>query len=196
MLESMRFAPRATRAEINDVASAVFDHADAVMLSAETATGNYPLQTVNTMRRVIVTTEAEATRPEINLEDHKIQSSAPFGIARSVANAGADSKAKLICAFTTGGYTARLMSNLFPPQPIIALTTDKIILRQLILNRSVYPELITQPRSFNEMLRMVETTCRSARLARRGDRVIVTGGAPFGSTVPTNFMMFYKLEKR
>jgi len=150
MLESMRSSPRATRAEVNDVASAVFDFVDAVMLSAETAIGKYPLEAVQTMSEI---------------------------------------------AFTTSGFTAELISNLFPPQPVIALTPNQKVMTQLSLFRSVYPVLITQPKSFSDMLTTVNSVSRQFKLARRGDRVVITGGAPFGSTVSTNFMMIHEVAR-
>lgn len=194
MLESMRFSPRATRAEINDVASAVFDFADAVMLSAETATGEYPIEAVTTMASVIDSTEpgcAPMHGPDI---DRAIMPPIPFAIAEAVSRADLHTSAKMIFAFTTSGFTAEMLSNLFPPQPIIALTPDKTVLRQLALFRSVYALEIKQPKSFADMLATVNRLCGKHDLAKAGDTVVITGGAPFGSTAPTNFMMFHMVE--
>ncbi len=195
MLESMRFAPRATRAEINDVASAVFEHADAVMLSAETATGKYPLETVKTMARVIETTEKSLTRPDIKIDHHLIPSKTTFAIAEAVTNMDANHDARVIFAFTTSGFTAEMISNLFPPQPIIALTPDPKVMTKLSLYRSVYPEKITQPKSFADMIEAVNLISRRRRLVKKGENVIITGGVPFGSSGQTNFMMIYEIGK-
>ena len=196
MLESMRFAPRATRAEVNDVASAVFDAVDAVMLSAETATGKYPLETVKAMEQIIVATEEGFDRPMPEIEHHRLPSDIPLAIARSVSGCHSDKLARTIFAFTTSGFTAALISNLFPVQPVIALTPNTRVMTRLSLLRSVYPVLIEQPKSFEDMLTIVNNVCYKYRLANARDRVIITGGAPFGSTVPTNFMMLHEIEKR
>ncbi|RME29488.1 MAG: pyruvate kinase [Candidatus Zixiibacteriota bacterium] len=193
MLESMRFSPRPTRAEVNDVASAVFDFVDAVMLSAETATGKYPVAAVQTMAEVIRATEAAATHAPVDPHEHLIKSPIPHAIAKAVSRSSDDIDAAAIFAFTTSGYTAAMISNLFPPEIVIALTPDDLVMRQLSLYRSVYPVRIEQPGSFHDMIASVDATCRKYRLAAKGQHVIITGGAPFGSTVPTNFMMIHKV---
>jgi pyruvate kinase len=195
MLESMRSSPRATRAEVNDVASAVFDFVDAVMLSAETAIGKYPLEAVQTMSEVINTTEQAAVRPDIEMGTHLKSSAIPNAIAEAVIRAEQYCDTKVIFAFTTSGFTAELISNLFPPQPVIALTPNEKVMTQLSLYRSVYPVLIKQPKSFSDMLATVNSVSRQFKLARRGDRVVITGGAPFGSTVSTNFLMIHEVGR-
>lgn len=194
MLESMRFSPRATRAEINDVATAVFDFADAVMLSAETATGKYPVQAVATMHRIIMASEKTARRPDISLGQLDLSSEVPLAIARSVLQAAA-TQPKLICVFTTSGFSAELISNLMPSQPIIALTPDARVRQRLILHRSVYPVKVRQPKSFKDMLRLVERICNDLKLTQIGDTVVITGGAPFGQARPTNLLMLHQIGK-
>jgi pyruvate kinase len=195
MLESMRFAPRATRAEVNDVASAVFDFVDCVMLSAETASGKYPLESVETMTKIIEANEAANGRPTVQIDNHFLKLEIPIAIAEAVSHSRERCESKAVFAFTTSGFTAQLISNLYPSQPVIALTPEDRVLSQLSIFRSVYAVKITQPDSFEGMTRIVRRVCRDYRLAETGDVVIVTGGAPFGSTAPTNFMMFHKLEK-
>lgn len=194
MLESMRFSPRATRAEINDVATAVFDFADAVMLSAETATGEYPGEAVATMHRIIMAAEKTARRPNISLRQLDLSSEVPLAIARGVLQAAA-ADAKLICVFTTSGFSAELISNLVPAQPVIALTPDPRVRQRLILHRSVYPVKARQPKSFKDMLRLVEDVCTKRKLAQRDDTVIITGGAPFGQARPTNLLMLHQIGR-
>lgn len=196
MLESMRFAPRATRAEINDVATAVFDMADAVMLSAETATGKYPLETVTTMEQIITATEACLKQPEVPIEGHLDRPDITHAIAHAVSSYENEKLVRVIFAFTTSGFTAALISNLFPPQPVIALTPNEHVMRKLSIFRSVYPVRIEQPRSFEDMLDVVGKVTQKYDLARAGEKVIITGGAPFGSNVPTNFMMIHEIGKR
>ena len=193
MLESMRFAPRATRAEVNDVASAVFDYADAVMLSAETATGRYPIEAVKTMTRIIEATEPAATPPPLNIGKEGVRSDIPLSIADAVRGVPDACDIRLILAFTMSGFTAEMISNLFPREPIIALTPDRRIMRQLSLVRSVYPIEADPPRSLEDLLATVSETCSRYGLTRRGDRVVITGGAPFGKTKLTNFMMIHEM---
>ena len=196
MLESMRHAPRATRAEVNDVASAVYDAVDAVMLSGETASGEYPLEAVKTMRDVIVTTETECLDPSkcgistpMSTGEHTI----PYTIARAVHESDRHCRATLICAFTTSGFTARLIASLRPTQSILALSPSDTVCRQLSLLWSVFAVKVEQPGSFEDMLTLVNKHCRQFKLAHPGDVVIITGGAPFGFQVPTNFMHVHEV---
>lgn len=193
MLESMRFSPRATRAEVNDVATAVFDLTDAVMLSAETATGKYPLEAVRTMAQVCESTETALTRPIVEFKKQIAGSDIPLAIAESVNQATDATDIKCIFAFTTSGFTAGLISNLYPLEQVIALTPDRKVMSEMSLYRSVYPVKIDQPTSFEETVKAVNSVAKKFKLARRGDRVVITGGAPFGSTVYTNFMMIHKV---
>lgn len=195
MLESMRYSPRATRAEINDVAGAVFDFADAVMLSAETATGKYPVEAVKTMSAVIREVEKEAVPPKVELDEHKLESDIPMAIANAVSHSTLRERIKVIFAFTSSGFTAQLYSNLYPPAPIIAITTDKKVMNRLALFRAVYAVQASQPRSLDETLKLVNKLCQKYELAKPGDCVIITGGAPFGSLLPTNFFMYYRIER-
>jgi pyruvate kinase len=194
MLESMRFSPRPTRAEVNDVATAVFDHADAVMLSAETATGKYPLETVRMMAAVI---SASEERREVSsgivvrdLTD-KIE---PHLVSRMVGAVSDDSVIRVIFAFTTSGFTAELIANLFPRQTIAALTSDKNVMRQLSLIRSVLPIYVRQPGSFHSLEQTVDKVSRKHQLASKGQHVIITGGVPFGKTSGTNFVMIHEVK--
>lgn len=196
MLESMRYSPRATRAEINDVATAVFDYADCVMLSAETATGEYPIIAVKTMAKVCVSTENSLPEFKPEIQSHLIRSEITHAIAQSVIRTKKYCPAKIIFAFTTSGFTAAVISNLFPAQPIIALSPDQKVLNKLTLFRSVYPIKIKQPDSFQNMLSIVNSLSKKYNLAQQGDEVVITGGAPFGSTAPTNFMMIYKIGSK
>ncbi len=195
MLESMRVSPRATRAEISDVATAVFDYVDAVMLSAETATGDFPVEAVKTMTRVIETTELSITKPIVSIKRHLIKNDISQAIGEAVSMADEQLETKAIFAFTTSGFTGEMMSNMYPRQPIIALSPDESVLSRLSLYRGVYAALIEQPGSFDDMIATVTRICKKFKLAKKNDKVFITGGAPFGSTVPTNFMMIYELEK-
>lgn len=193
MLESMRTHPRATRAEISDVATAVYDFADAVMLSAETAAGQYPLEAVKTMTRVIETTEAAAT-PPAEKEVPAARNEIALSIAEAVKHCRTQCDAKIILAFTGSGFTATLISKLYPSQPIVAATSDVHLLNQLILYRSVYPLRADPPSSFEEMITCATQLCRKNNLAGPGDKLIITGGVPFDSSQKTNMMMVHEVK--
>jgi len=194
MLESMRYQPRATRAEINDVATAVFDFADAVMLSAETATGKYPLEAVQTMDNVIRTTEQDLPEYRLDLQKNIVNPDIPLAIGRAVREAYHSCRTDMVFAFTSSGYTAALISNLFPPQPVIALTPDKKVMGALALYRSVYPVLVKPSKTFKDMLDIVNEVCKKYKLARRGQKVTITGGVPLGMRKPTNFLMIHEVS--
>jgi len=194
MLESMRFSPRATRAEINDVASAVFDRADAVMLSAETASGKYPLEAVCAMAATIFAAEKDCDASPGEVDEHSIETAIPYSIAGAVGSSSRFCQTKFIFALTSSGYTARLISSLFPTQPIVALSPDKEVLSHISIYRSVYPVSIKQLTSIEDVLGSITDICLKLKLAGSGDRVSITGGLPFGSNTATNFMMIHEIS--
>lgn len=191
MLESMRFAPRATRAEINDVAGAVFDHVDAVMLSAETATGEYPLEAVLAMAETINVVERGMAPPRIDTEKQFIGAPIPHSIANAVSAADQMCQIKVIFALTSSGYTAGLISNHFPDQPVIALSPNQVTINQLTLYRSVYSVAIETINSFDELIKTINEVAHRFGLAQTNENVIITGGAPFGCNLQTNLMMIH-----
>jgi pyruvate kinase len=194
MLESMRSSPRPTRAEVTDVATAVFEHVDAVMLSAETATGRYPVETIRTMSKIIEEAEKEPLETSTRIDRLHSKSPIPLAVAEAVIRAHESCEARLIIAFTSSGFTAQLISNLSPPQPIVALTEDKRVMRRMSLVRSVYPVKVPQPQSFGDMIDNVNRLSRKHRLARKGQRVIITGGVPFGQRTPTNLLLIHEVQ--
>ncbi|MDX9858387.1 MAG: pyruvate kinase [candidate division Zixibacteria bacterium] len=194
MLESMRFSPRPTRAEVNDVATAVFDRADAVMLSAETATGRYPVEAVRTMSDIITAAEFDMSSGSPFTARLDLDAPIPQAVATAVLHANERLEASAIFAFTSTGFTAQLIANLMPPQPIIAVTDDRKVMRSLSLYRGVYAVKGEHPGSFNDLTDTVNRICREHRLARRGAAVFVTGGAPFGSRVQTNLLFIHEVK--
>jgi pyruvate kinase len=187
MLESMINAPAPTRAEASDVATAVFDGTDAVMLSAETAAGQYPYEAVNMMDRIIARVEQDpgwqqviaASRPP---PEHSI-SDAIATAARQVAETIG---APAVAAFTTSGSTVKRVARQRPTCPVIGLTPDVATARRLALVWGVHA-LVTGPTHT-----MTETVARAARLARRegfanlGEHVVVVAGVPMGQAGTTN----------
>ena len=193
MMESMRFSPRATRAEINDVATAVFDFSDAVMLSAETASGDFPIEAVKAMADTIVAAEVENRPPTVQMDEHMLKSPVPYSIAGAVRASEEYCDTRAIFALTMSGYTAGLISKLFPPQLIVGLCPDEKVRRQMTLCRSVYAVPVELADSVEDVVRVVNTIGPKLGLVQSGDRVVITGGAPFGQGRPTNFMTIHEI---
>ncbi len=185
MLESMLEHPRPTRAEASDVANAIFDGTDAVMLSAETASGRYPVESVKMMDRIAVV--AEANMDFTGLHVHELPTSA-HAVAHAACSMAVDMKASAIATFTKSGATARLVSQLRPPGPVIALTQDAYVLRQLSLSWGVYPLMLTEVSDSESTLALVEKTLLKEGLVQPGETLIITGGLPIAARGPANFV--------
>ena len=187
MLESMISAPAPTRAEASDVATAVFDGADAVMLSAETAAGQYPFEAVNMMDRIVERVERdpgwrrtiEATRPAP-------ERSSPSAIAAASRQIAGTIGAAAIAAFTAGGSTALRLARERPEVPVLGLTTNLATARRLAVVWGVHavetPELHTMTEAVNRATRIA----RTEGFAQPGEEIVVTAGVPFNQPGTTN----------
>ncbi len=194
MLRSMMDSPRPTRAEAADVANAILDGSDAVMLSDETAVGSYPVEAVAILDRI-----ARATEPAVDHQD-MLQEADPSHLPRtesSISRAAClladEVGAAAIVAGTTSGSTARMVARFRPPQPVIGLTTDPVTLRQMALSWGVTPALVPPLGSTEEMFDMAATWARDNGLARGGDRLVVTAGVPLGVPGTTNLLKVVQL---
>ncbi|MGQ0767498.1 MAG: pyruvate kinase [Gemmatimonadota bacterium] len=187
MLESMVQNPRPTRAEASDVANAILDGTDAVMLSAETATGNYPRLAVEAMRRII--TEIEQS-PSTRREDRRAPGSATTEetIAAATATAVRMLGAPLAVVFTKSGFSARIVAAQRPGVPILALTDNERTWNQLALVWGVIPALTSRSETYSDMFTKARQVILDRELASEGDRVIVTAGVPFDVPGSTNLM--------
>jgi len=185
MLESMVTKPRPTRAEASDVANAIYDGTDAVMLSEETAAGAYPVEAVRMMDRIAY--QAEASLNFAELHKHDLPSSA-HAIAHAACNMAVDMKARVIAAFTKTGSTARLISQFRPPNIIIALTQQMHVYRQLSLLWGTTPIMLTEVRDSESTLAMVEETLLKRGLVAPKDNIVITGGLPIAARGPANFV--------
>lgn len=192
MLESMTVHTRPTRAEVADVANAVIDGTDALMLSAETAAGKYPLEALKMMNKVISYTEKKYP---LQLYYFELQNLRFKGFSEAVAHAACraaeDIKAKFIIAFTHSGYTARLVSKFRPKIPIIAFTPTKKIHRKMKLYWGVYPKLMRTLPNTEEMIQEVERALLEERLAQAGDEVAITASTPILGAGKTNLMKLH-----
>jgi len=185
MLESMVRASRPTRAEASDVANAIIDGTDAIMLSEETAAGEYPVEAVETMVRIALETEGsfpprERRRQRVDNDSHAI-SRAACAISESI-------DVRAIAAFTRSGFSARIVSKDRPNVPIYAFVPDDAIARRLKLDWGVLPCVIDFGRRTEEMLENVESELLRRGAVDRGEAVVVVGGTPMGVRGRTNFL--------
>jgi pyruvate kinase len=189
MLESMITHPRPTRAEASDVANAILDGTDAVMLSAETAAGQYPRLAVEAMNRII--SEIEST-PQTWRRDERRQTdravSTEFAIAAAGAAAVSMLNAPALIVFTKSGFSARIVASHRPAVPILVLTDIPRTFRQLALVWGVIPELVPHCNTYDEMVKLALAAVQNQELANVGDRVVVTAGVPFDVPGTTNLI--------
>ena len=188
MLESMIENPRPTRAEASDVANAIVDGTDAVMLSAETATGKYPALAVDAMHRIIVEVETHWKRRGREERRLAMENNATTEetIAAATVTAVRMLGAPCVIVFTKSGFSARTVSSHRPGVPILALTDSPRTYRQLALVWGVIPELTRHCETYEEMAGVARDVVLRRDLAKRGDRVVVTAGVPFDVPGTTN----------
>ncbi len=190
MLESMIYNPRPTRAEVSDVANAIYDSTSAVMLSGETAVGQYPIQAVEMMKNIIKETENDVQYSNFYDLQSKIKyNDVPSAVALAAVNTAYSSEAKAIFAFTSGGGTARLLSRLRPEMPVIAMTPLKHCYHQLSLNWGIIPFLGKKSKSFEEGFEQVSLFALKKKFISYGDLVVATAGSTFGFKGTTNMMI-------
>jgi pyruvate kinase len=189
MLESMTTSPRPTRAEATDVANAVLDGTDIVMLSAETAIGDYPVEAVRMMSRIVV--EAEQEPPARHSE--MLRPAPAHSMARAAVRLAEDVGASAIVIFTRSGYSARLMSAERPRVPVLALTAEDETARQLALMWGISPVVTDIPRSLDGMLTRAEAKLSRERLLRAGDTVVIARWSPRRGSRWVNFVKLHKI---
>jgi pyruvate kinase len=183
MLDSMTRNPTPTRAEASDVANAVLDGSDALMLSAETSIGRYPVLAVQAMDRII--REAE-TLPVVAAPSHR--RTRAHAVARAAAMLSVEVGAQALAAYTRSGRTAKTLSKLLPPVPIFALTDAEAMARQLTLWRGVYPLFVEGTEHIEEVTAEIGGELRRRQLLAPGDLVVIVGAAPQGPAGETNFI--------
>jgi len=194
MLDSMQRNPRPTRAEASDVANAIFDGTDAIMLSGETAAGKYPAESVQTMAAIAVRAESALRYREIFQKQASAQqTTVTEAISQAVANSALDLDAGAIITATESGYTARMVSKYRPKAPIVAVTPEEQVLRRLQLVWGVTPVLGRLAGSTDEMFDIaVEGALRSG-IVHLGDTVIITAGVPVGRSGTTNLIKIHHI---
>ena len=195
MLESMIERPRPTRAEASDVANAIFDGTDAVMLSAETASGRHPLKAVAVMDRIIREAERSGLYMKAAGEAQEGEDREVHAVAHAAVDAARQWVARAIVVYTQTGMTARLLSKLKPPCPIVAITPSEPIRRRMALYRGVLPMALRFARSTDRMLRDGERAILAAGLIGKGARVVVVSGTSPRAGA-TNLMKLHRLGER
>jgi pyruvate kinase len=190
MLESMIQNPRPTRAEVSDVANAIYDGTSAVMLSGETAIGKYPLETVQMMTSIVKEAESDADYKEF-FDYHAgfVYHDVPSSLTLAAVKTAYISNVKAIFAFTSSGSTARLLSRLRPEMPIIAMTPNIECYWQMAFDWGVIPLLGKECSSIDEAFQMISTYALANGYVTEGDLVVVTAGSPFGIKGTTNTMI-------
>jgi len=195
MLESMITSPTPTRAEASDVATAIYDGADAVMLSAESASGQYPIEAVTMMDRIIRTTERDAIyRQIITAIEPEVEDTAPHAVAAAAADLADSIHAAAIVAFTSSGTTAARIARKRSVTPILALTPDIHVARRLCLLWGAHPISTEDLQSYEEMIAQAQSYAISAEFAKSQDRVVAVAGIPFGKAGSTNNLRVLKLD--
>lgn len=196
MLQSMIEVPVATRAEVSDVANAIMDYADAVMLSGETAVGKYPMEAVKTIRRIAGVTESyldqsNMPRPKTATSEDLVLTAA---MARGVAQIVEDIDAKLVGVWSQTGSSARLLSKARIDVPILALSGDKLACRQMSMHYGVMPRYQSIPDNIDEFTSKVDELILERNWARLGEKVVLVAGQPLGAAGTTNAIMVHVIS--
>jgi pyruvate kinase len=195
ILESMVNAPRPTRAEATDIANAIFDGADALMLSEETAVGNYPVEAVYMMSQIA--TEAETALPYEDILTNKgkdLQPQTDDAISYAACHTAHQLGAAAIIAFTSSGSTARRVAKYRPKVPILAITPRQLTQRQLSLSWGVRAFQIPEPSKIAMLFSRGARVAKRTGLAQDGDLVVITGGVPIGISGSTNLLKVEKIK--
>ncbi len=194
MLESMIENPMPTRAEVSDVANAIYDGTSAIMLSAETSAGRYPVEAVKVMARIALETEHSMNRKGFSegrtredFEIPEIVADAAFRCARSAG-------VKALAVGTTSGASARLLAQYRPPVPVYAFTTHEPVARQLSIVYGVHPIVSPAMESTDAMLHQMERVLIERGLAHPGDKVVFVAGQPVGLRGSTNMLKLHKIS--
>ncbi len=191
MLESMISAPRPTRAEASDVANAVLDGADALMLSAETSIGAYPAESVATMAKIIVAAERECLSAAASLT--RVPTTTGGAIARAAAEVGAIVSAAALVAFTMSGETARRLARYRSAIPLLAFTPLQATRSQLALTWGVETFIVAPVTHTDDMVRQVETALLDIGRCEKGDKIVIVAGSPPGTPGRTNALRVHRI---
>ncbi|MEI8339508.1 MAG: pyruvate kinase [bacterium] len=195
MLESMIHSPVPTRAEVSDIANAILDGTDAIMLSEETTLGEFPVQAVEVMTRVAKKIEGDYLHRELSMK-RKFENT-PDDIAEAITNEAVDVadniEAHKIVVLTDSGYTARMVSRLKPSQLIIALTPKERSARKMTLSSGVKPIVVKSFKTLDDGMKTIRATLVKGKFVGKGELVVVVAGIPFGKPGATNTILVEKI---
>ena len=192
MLESMIENPSPTRAEVTDVANAIYDGTDAVMLSGESAVGKYPVEAVRIMARIAEVTD-HSTWYKCFQRNRRLGSSRSEIIAEAACQSALAADAKAIAVFTSSGSSARIVSRLRPAGPVYAFTSNEQTMRHLALSYGIRPVLSPEVGSTDAMVSQVEAILVERAWAKAGDMVVIVAGQPIGRAGTTNLMKLHRV---
>lgn len=190
MLESMIYSPTPTRAEVSDVANAVLDGTDAVMLSGESALGDYPVEAVRTMSAIASVAEESGLSRTLTV-GNAIETTDT--VSEAAIRAADRAKARVIVAFTESGLTARMLARFRPPQSIVAFTPHQYVADQLNLSFGTVGVKTRSLSSLDMVIKQAREYVLAQRLAGRGDTIVIAAGVPFGKTGGTNMLLVQTL---
>lgn len=194
MLESMRDLPRPTRAEASDVANAIMDGTDALMLSAESASGQYPVESVEMMDRIARVTEASAQYRKDLMPLQERSGSTSDNIARAACEVAVNVSARAIVCFTSSGSTAAQVASKRPIIPIVAITPSNQVRHQMALFWGVIPTMAPDIASTDDMVHIADVQLTGLKMAHLGERYVMTAGVPFGQSGTTNMIRVERLR--
>ena len=196
MLDSMTYHYTPTRAEVTDVANALLDGTDAVMLSGETSVGKYPIHTVKVMNDILLHTEADMLKNEKIYRSkplRELKSNTESALAQSVSLITQELDIKAVACFTNSGYTSRLLSKVRPNAPIIAYCLDERIKRKLDLIWGTFAKVIERPKNFDKLVKVIMKDLLENEGFKKGDNIIIVSGVPISNTKQMNTIKINKL---
>lgn len=190
MLESMIYNPVATRAEVSDVANAILDGTDAVMLSGETTLGEYPVEAVKVMASVAKEVEENYLEKQVLRVGEKGETIVSDSVTSSVVKTAHDVGAKVIVALTDSGFTARMVSRHKPEAIILALSPNNYTSKKLLLSFGCMPVTVSHYDTLEDVTKIVKEHCLKLKLAKRGDKAVIAAGVPFNTKgLSTNMLL-------
>jgi pyruvate kinase len=194
MLESMVTSPTPTRAEVSDVATAIYDGADAVMLSAESAAGQYPCEAVQMMDRIAISVESDPSyQARVHFTQTRLEATTADALAGSARQIASTISATAMVCYTSSGATARRIARERPSVPLLAMSPSQVTARRMGLLWGVHPVHSRDVSSFEEMVEKGKRMALRHHMAKGGDRIVLMAGVPFGTAGSTNVLHVVRL---